>query len=194
MFPVLISVLISCLTFAALIIIWIVGHTRRQKNLADDGTLPESHDRIDIIVIKEGSRTYECGHSGPKSFKIDAYGSEMTPKGRKYCPDCAQKWFKENVIRCPICGLPIMPGDGVISYVPSNRMSHRKAGYVVPKGEVCEGAILGCLRWDCADTAAGLCGHWDGRKVQPLFSSGQSIVGEAFATGNVVCVDNIKTS
>ena len=70
-----------------------------------------------------------------------------------YCLDCIGKM----AIRCAWCGKPILIGDPVTLYTPEE-------GAEIPKYAVRYSGdprcLVGCLRFDCADTGADRSGFW----------------------------------
>lgn len=114
----------------------------------------------------------DCGHSTHvkgklKSFKASFDGGEETTteislKLNKngeatHCLTC----IEEASIRCNWCGGTIMPGEPITLYSPA------KDDFTPPEYAVeynpdnrDKSAYVGCLRWDCAETGADMCGHW----------------------------------
>lgn len=116
--------------------------------------LPESHDQIRILERSEKQRKYMCGHRGPKMFKLDVYGSHTKPFEQKdECPDCVLARYRKHVIKCALCGLHIVPGEGVALYSPGPDM-HQE--YATRVGD----SVIGCLRWDCCPSAGFFAGNW----------------------------------
>lgn len=130
-----------------------------------------------------------CGHTTRRKGKIRALGdwviTEMPLNEHgtvNYCLDCLGKM----AISCAWCSKAIFVYDAVTLYSP------RKPNFALPNGAVRyseeTGAVVGCLRWECADSGADRAGFWvpgfDGkgivlRTLSPLeaaFRSGKPIV------------------
>jgi hypothetical protein len=74
------------------------------------------------------------------------------------CPTCTIEEHEYEVIHCALCGLPIIPGDGVAIYSsdtpevnPEFATSHKTGG------------VYGCMRWDCVPCGAFFAGNWMGK-------------------------------
>lgn len=61
-------------------------------------------------------------------------------------------------IQCAWCGKSIAIGDPVTLYTPED--SYEVPDYAVPYTEGGSKALVGCLRWNCADTGADRAGFW----------------------------------
>lgn len=102
-----------------------------------------------------------CGHETKRAGEIVVFGESsimempVNEEGHPdYCLDCIAKMS----IRCAWCGGAIKIGALVTLYIPQE-------SFVVPEYAVCyqhgeHEALVGCLRWDCADTGADMCGRW----------------------------------
>lgn len=95
-----------------------------------------------------------------------------------YCLECIGKMS----IRCAWCGKPIAIGSPVTLYIPND--DFKVPDYAVCYSEGDSKALVGCLRWNCADTGADMSGHWiPPGKVHRLMSpielclqSGQAVI------------------
>lgn len=103
-----------------------------------------------------------CGHETRLAGIVKGQGQEVKMVlGRNkageipYCFGC----LGEKVIRCAWCGDPIFPGDPITLYAPKD-----VANFTLREGAVLydqeKTQVVGCLRWDCADTGADVAGHW----------------------------------
>lgn len=100
----------------------------------------------------------KCGHKAKKRTFIkfeDGVEGLFILNGLEYCPQC----FKAAAIKCAWCGKIIVPGDPVTLYTPTGQ------DWKLPKGariykEKPRLQVVGCLRWDCADTGADRSGFW----------------------------------
>lgn len=102
----------------------------------------------------------QCGHMTRLAGEVEAFGEKYhfrfngkADEAPQYCLDCLGK----TAIRCAWCGEPIFIGDAVTLY-------GAKKGFEVPDGAVVyqekPRIVVGCLRWDCADTGADRAGFW----------------------------------
>lgn len=105
--------------------------------------------------------------------------STMEPS---YCHKC----FEKMVIRCAWCGGYILPFDPITLY--SLKKGFKAPEYAVVYKENPR-QLVGCLRWDCADTGGvDRAGFWVfPGKVQRAISP----IEEAFMTDKVVIVSDI---
>lgn len=140
-------------------------------------------------LFRKNYRAAKCGHSTMRIGKITVFGETSTlqmplndAKGVDWCLECVAKM----AIRCAWCGEPIHIGNPVTLYTPE------KKDFVMPDHAVVHQKdplqLVGCLRWDCAETGADRAGFWipgnDGkgtvhRVPSPLelaFASGQGVV------------------
>ena len=148
-------------------------------------TLPKPTDRIRIVKASTNPRTYDCGHTGPDRFSIDLYGLESEPfTDRKKCPNCRVEEAKSVVIRCALCGLPILPGESVAVYDERNELPYKAVAYKQ------EAFYLGCLRWDCCPSGGFYAGTWTGVSFEPAFEDSATAAEEAFTTGRTVIGNN----
>jgi hypothetical protein len=100
-----------------------------------------------------------------------------------YCLDCISKMS----IRCAWCGESIVIGEHITLDFPHKEF--RVPDYAVKYGEGEEQALVGCLRWACADTLAMMCGHWMPPGVVKRVPSPLDI---ALQTGKAVIVDDVR--
>ena len=110
-------------------------------------------------------RRAKCGHRTHLKATRCVFGEELqfdlTDEGRKrpvYCVDC----LATKAIQCAWCSGVILPGEPVTVYSPVEE------DYVPPLHAIAhndtEGdeplRLIGCLRWDCADSGADRAGFW----------------------------------
>ncbi len=123
----------------------------------------------------------ECGHYTKTMGQIEAFGDRkiITFNGQpEYCLDCMAKMS----ILCAWCGQPIMVGDQITLLSPSSPEEFVIPGYaVVHSKEPLQ--LVGCLRWDCADSACLRAGFWD---TPGKVSRCESPIEMAFRTGRAV--------
>jgi hypothetical protein len=102
----------------------------------------------------------KCGHRTKRAGWAEAFGERhfvempLAENGRPdYCLACVGCM----AIRCAWCGAVIRIGDPVILYSPEK-------DFVVPVHAVHYSEdplqLVGCLRWDCADTGGDRAGFW----------------------------------
>lgn len=118
-----------------------------------------------------------CGHRTRAKGEVTAFGvtirTEMPrndSNGFDYCLDC----IAAMAIRCAWCAKPVFIGDPVTLYSPSAPWVFSEYAVIYSDEPL---RVVGCLRWDCADTGASRAGFWlpteDGRgrvhRVPSLF-------------------------
>jgi hypothetical protein len=103
----------------------------------------------------------KCGHTTKRSGMMDVFGHTIImtmPKNKDFSVDYCISCVSKMSIRCAWCGKPIVIGDPVTLYSPA------KADYKVPEYAVWhdkkEKQLVGCLRWECADTGMDRAGFW----------------------------------
>lgn len=102
-----------------------------------------------------------CGHkTHKKGFVHDGESTSVMemPLAKNGHPDYCLECIGKMGIRCAWCGEPITIGSPVTLYTPKKEF--KVPDYAVRYGNGEEQALVGCLRWDCADTGADLCGYW----------------------------------
>jgi hypothetical protein len=142
------------------------------------------HDEIRALPASGEMKDFACGHCGVSLYHMDLYGLVLHSNGKspEKCGQCAAEWFRSISCRCALCGLPIMPGDPVALYGPSNKFKRQRVTEV-------RSGVLGCMRWDCCPSGGFFAGHWTGKGFRPAFPDGQTVVERVFATGQTVVGD-----
>lgn len=117
-----------------------------------------------LYLARLGLRRYMatiCGHHTKRTGKISAFGHTVTTKmpineegSVDYCLDCIAKM----AIRCAWCGHPIFIGRPITLYSPISDNFKIPEHAVVYEREPLQ--LVGCLRWDCAETGADRAGFW----------------------------------
>ena len=121
-----------------------------------------------------------CGHQTKKTGEVRANGARyilslpLWKNGNPdYCIDC----IANMSIKCAWCSHPIRVGDPITLYSPGPRMDfisseepsevqrvRAQDDFVVPDHAVvyCDDPLMlvGCLRWDCADSGMDRQGFW----------------------------------
>ncbi len=119
-----------------------------------------------------------CGHTATYKTVLSIHGREgeyVLPSANPlWCPQC----FAKAAIKCAWCGYPIVPGDPVTLYTPGPRsdifistkepseaqIRRQQKEFVLPDGAVVYSQnplrVVGCLRWECADTGGDRAGFW----------------------------------
>ena len=122
----------------------------------DRSRLPASNDQI-VLLTATGKRVRaKCGHRSRASLLFYVYGVKVGGHGTHLCADCSVERLGRITIRCALCGLPIIPGDGVAIYDCGGADIRDDIAF-----RVGEGQVLGCLRSDCTIPGA-FAGHWGG--------------------------------
>ena len=125
-----------------------------------------------------------CGHHSKLKKKVQVGDKKFSlrikykpGKQPPYCLDCIEKM----TITCPWCGKPILIGDYVTLYKPSD------PNFKVPEGAVVYSEepfrLVGCQRRSCAQSGADYCGIWD---VPGKVKRFQSALEQAMMTGEPV--------
>ena len=144
-----------------------------------------------LRVIPKGKECvlYQCGHEGPRDYEIQIFDSILEPQKsllneRLLCPNCVMTAAQEEIILCALCGRPIFPGDPVAIYVDD-------AGFRDEwKTKISSTEVVGCLATDCCPSGGFFAGHWNGDDIVTPFKEGNTAAAEAFATGDVIFVNN----
>ena len=128
-------------------------------------SLPTPHDTVSLVQQSAETVLCECGHHGPASYSIDAYGTVFSGiNNHRWCPDCLIFMFQEKATRCALCGHVICPGDGVALYGDdSGALTYKHVSTKV--GD----AFVGCMRWDCCPSGGFFAGHWTEEGFQSAF-------------------------
>lgn len=101
-----------------------------------------------------------CGHKTFVKGSVTAFGQTTRTvmplkDGRpEYCLDC----ITDMAVQCAWCTLPIFIGDAVTLYSP-REIEYEVPSFAVVYSEV-PPRLVGCLRWDCAQTGADRAGVW----------------------------------
>lgn len=102
----------------------------------------------------------KCGHPTKQRGTVSAFEHTITTQMPQneygsvdYCLECIGKM----AIKCAWCGNPIFIGDPVTLYTP-------QGDFKIPEYAVINNEkplqLVGCLRWNCADTGADRAGSW----------------------------------
>lgn len=137
--------------------------------------LPPSSDAFEVVESAWLQRRYHCGHRGPRWVIINTYG-QLTKKitGWGMCPTCLIAKLKAHIIRCALCGLPVVPGDGVALYAEGTK------GLRLEATKLDDGSAIGCMRWDCYPSGGFFAGNWSEQGFVPRFE-GRTAAGDAMA-------------
>jgi hypothetical protein len=122
----------------------------------DRSRLAPSNDEIVFVEARGDAVTAECGHSSSETLVFNVYGDQVSGDGRCTCPDCGKAELGRIVIRCALCGLPILPGHAVSIYDIGGEGIQADIAFRVGDDQV-----LGCNAWDCALPGA-VAGEWHG--------------------------------
>lgn len=101
-------------------IFWFLFLRRRRTSFV-------STDTIKIIPVGTGQRQYRCGHTGPKTFKINFWGDEndSDPEWYAQCPNCLVQTLKETTTQCSVCHRPIYAEQDAVEYQRGNARALR---------------------------------------------------------------------
>lgn len=116
------------------------------------------------MLFKKKYKASQCGHKTKRAGKLKKFDEEtfllqmpLNDDGKPdYCIDC----ISDMTIKCAWCGKPIFVGDQVTLYSPADP-DHEMPDYAIEhKGGTKSKQYVGCLRWECAETGADICGIW----------------------------------
>jgi len=114
----------------------------------------------------------QYGHMTRLKGPVHAFGKisdgQIQPEKNgkvSYCLQC----IEAMTIQCAWCGEHILPGEPITLYTP------RDKNYTIPEGAVTYSQdplrLVGCLRFDCAQTGADRAGFWvPPGQVEPVMS------------------------
>ncbi len=110
-----------------------------------------------VLIGLSPRKLAECGHLTKRTDFLDEGVLLKMPKNNKgtfdYCHEC----LKKMTIKCTWCQEKIYIGDRITLYVAEE-------DFMAPDGAVCyneeKRQYVGCLSYDCADSAADIQGIW----------------------------------
>ncbi len=124
-------------------------------------SLPAPIRTCSIIKRSFFERDYACGHRDSRAFRLNIFGMETgTIRQKDLCPNCQIEDGKKKIIFCALCGLPIIPGNGVAIYDDDNEGIRPDATHI---GK----SVLGYLRWECCPGGLLFAGHWTTEGFKP---------------------------
>ena len=109
---------------------------------------------MNIFQIFKKKLTANCGHVTKEKNTIIVFGEKINitlslENGKtEYCHKCIEKM----AIRCAWCGHSILIGDPITLYSPRNKDFKIPPYATIFNKEPLQ--LVGCLRWDCAETTA----------------------------------------
>lgn len=117
-------------------------------------------------------RKYECGHRGPRWFRISTWDEETKKiRNRERCPDCMLVYHLRVVIRCAVCGRYIAPGDPIALYSTSSKGLRVEIATMAN-----DSSVIGCMRIGCCPSGGFFAGHWNGEKFVSSFNTSLSFM------------------
>ena len=103
----------------------------------------------------------KCGHT-TKSKGFMKYGDHTTtmtmPLAENGKPDYCIQCISNMSIRCAWCGGPIAISSPITLYIPNDSFEVPDYAVTYSGGESI--ALVGCLRWNCADGGFDRAGFW----------------------------------
>ncbi len=102
-----------------------------------------------------------CGHATKQTGEISAFGRTgimKLPRNEDGSIDHCLSCISNMAIRCSWCGESIFIGDPITLYTPKKEIEIPE--YAVMYQEVPFLQLVGCLRFDCANTGADRAGFW----------------------------------
>ena len=140
---------------------------------------------MSVLSIFRKNYSANCGHKTKLHDKVFAFGESTSTQlpikdGEiDYCHRCIEKM----AIRCAWCGHTIFIGDPVTLYSP------RDENFDVPEHAMvyCKDPLqlVGCLRWNCADSSADRMGFWLPPGVVHRVQSAYAICMQGLKEGNL---------
>ena len=112
-----------------------------------------------ILSIFEKRVIADCGHETKVKDRVTAFGesviAELPIKDEKtpYCHRCIEKM----AIRCAWCGHAIFIGDPITLYTPPKDFKIPEYAVIYKENPL---QLIGCLRWNCAQSGADRAGFW----------------------------------
>lgn len=106
-------------------------------------------------------RATRCGHQTYQKGQIVAFGEHTTtemPLNNQRSVDWCLACIEKMAIPCAWCEKPIFIGDPVTLYSPVDKTFEIPDHAVIYDKERLQ--LVGCLRWECADTGADRAGFW----------------------------------
>jgi hypothetical protein len=122
--------------------------------------------RITNTKVKSG-----CGHlthvKGPIAYFKPSFNGGIKTKNiislildkkgeATHCLSC----IEDASIRCTWCGGSILPLEPITLYIPCDDDYIAPEYAVIYNPDNTVNRYVGCLRWDCAETGADMCGFW----------------------------------
>jgi hypothetical protein len=135
-----------------------------------------------LNCLKPRHTASKCDHKTKRKGKVEAFDSHTItsmPLNQSGSVDWCLKCLGKMAVRCAWCGKPIFIGDPITLYTP-------RGDFKVPEYAVAYKQdplqLVGCLRWECADTRADRAGFWlpgnDGRgQVERVPTAYAAILG-----------------
>ena len=134
----------------------------------------------------------KCGHRTTNSGDVTAFEQTIqvkmpvVDKDVEYCLEC----ISGMTIQCAWCKLPIFIADPVTLYTPSKATFKKPDHAVVYRKHPLQ--LVGCLRWDCAQTGGDRSGFWlPGEDGHGAVTKVMSPIEQVMATGKSVFVSDI---
>jgi len=131
-----------------------VGELLEDPDDADQ--LPSPTDEIRLERTAGSSFTAECGHESWEEVSLNVYGLGVQGSNKTLCPDCMIEKARRDIIRCAACGLPVLPGEGVVLYHETSKLPYAHVATHF------DGDSIGCLRWECCPSGGFFAGNWCG--------------------------------
>ena len=103
----------------------------------------------------------KCGHETELKGEIKAFGEDgiiTIPKNDDGTVDYCLKCLESMTERCAWCGKPIFIGDPITLYSPMDKKFKIPDYAVIYNKDPLQ--LVGCLRWECAESGADRAGFW----------------------------------
>ena len=129
----------------------------------------------------------DCGHKAKWATMIfpaeDSSGLYKLGK-KDFCPKC----FLSKVIKCAWCGKEIPPESPITLYTPKPEFTIPDYAVKYQEKEGDPVRLVGCLRWECADTGADRAGFWE---MPGVVERCLSPMEQAFISDDIVIIGDL---
>ncbi|MEN9647234.1 MAG: hypothetical protein RLY57_38 [Candidatus Parcubacteria bacterium] len=149
---------------------------------------------IFVTCFGKNYKANKCGHKTKRQGCLTVFGDKhytymRMPLAENETPDYCLECIGKMSIRCAWCGEPIHIGDPVIASIPLSPTFELPAGAHSFRGDEGETVVLGCLRWDCADSGIFRNGFWNPPGVYTPVPSPLDLMMSSGGIGMVIVSD-----
>lgn len=146
--------------------------------------------KVWALLNQQRTFTAKCGHPTGLNGSVTVCGETLPGKlclnSQGQIPYC-HKCLEAMAIPCAWCGKAILVGDPITLYSPRDKSYQPPPGAVVYQQKPLQ--LVGCIRWDCAETGADRSGFWHPPGQVYRVASALEMV---LATNDVVMINNLR--